>query len=135
MTTILAGTDTSGRADLAVEEAARLARLQDAELTVVYVRPPIESREVFDPDKAPDPEAYLRRLRARFADVSVRTRVERGDPAEGICRVAREEGAELIVVGNRGIDGHGRWFTRSVPARVANRAPCSVYVVDTRRAA
>jgi nucleotide-binding universal stress UspA family protein len=135
MRRIVVGTDTSGRAELAVEEASRLARLQDAELVVLYIRPPLDAREVFDPEKAPDPEGYLRRLRARFSDLPVRTRIEAGDPAEGICWVAREEATELIVVGNRGIDGHGRWFVRSVPARVANRAPCSVYVVDTRRAA
>jgi nucleotide-binding universal stress UspA family protein len=135
MTRILVGTDTSARADLAVSEAARLARLQGAELLVLHVRPPHQVRDAADPEKVADPDGYLRGIRSRFPEIRTRTRTEIGDPAEGICRVAREEGADLIVVGNRGLDGHGRWFLRSVPARVTNRAPCSVYVVDTRRAA
>ena len=39
MTTILVGTDTSAAADLAVEDAARLARDRGAELLVLYVQP------------------------------------------------------------------------------------------------
>ena len=38
MTTILVGTDTSAAADLAVEDAARLARDRGAELLVLYVK-------------------------------------------------------------------------------------------------
>jgi nucleotide-binding universal stress UspA family protein len=67
--------------------------------------------------------------------VKVRTRSETGDPAEMICEVAEEEGADLIVVGNRGVHGKKRWFLGSVPLAVATHAPCSVYIVDTREAA
>ena len=42
MTTILVGTDTSAAADLAVEDAARLARDRDADLVLLYVRVPAE---------------------------------------------------------------------------------------------
>ena len=38
MTTILVGTDTSASADLAVDDAAELARARGAELLVLYVR-------------------------------------------------------------------------------------------------
>ncbi|HXF72792.1 MAG TPA: universal stress protein, partial [Actinomycetota bacterium] len=78
---LLVGTDTSAAADLAVEAAAELARAGDAELLVLYVRPPLDAREVFDPGKLPDPEAYLERMPSRFPGVKVRTRVEAGDPA------------------------------------------------------
>jgi nucleotide-binding universal stress UspA family protein len=134
MSTIVVGTDTSAAADLAVEGAARLARDRRSELLVLYVRPDGDLRAVVDPDRAPDPNAYLARVADRFPGVSTRTRVEAGDAAERICDVAAQEGAETIVVGNRGV--HGRWWRvrDSVPNIVLRHSPCSVYIVDTRKA-
>ena len=134
MSTILVGTDTSAAADLAVEGAARLARDRGAELLVLYVRPESDLRAVVDPDRAADPDAYLSRIVTRFPDVATRTRVERGEPADLICDVAAEERAETIVIGNRGVHGN-RWRVRdSVPNIVLRHSPCSVFIVDTRRA-
>jgi nucleotide-binding universal stress UspA family protein len=129
---ILVGTDTSASADLAVEAAAGLARVHDAELLVVYVKPPVEAREVFDPRKAPDPDGYLRRIGERFPGVRTRTRKEAGDPVEAICAVADEERADVIVVGNRGTHGRRREFLGSVPGGLIRQSPASVYIVDTR---
>jgi nucleotide-binding universal stress UspA family protein len=134
MTTILVGTDTSAAADLAVEDAARLARERGAELLVLYVKPEGDIRAVVDPDRAADPRAHLQRLAARFPGTSVTTRIEDGDAASRICDVAAEVMAETIVLGNRGTQG-SRWHVReSVPNLVLRHAPCSVYIVDTRRA-
>ena len=134
MRTILVGTDTSAAADLAVEDAARLARDRGAELLVLYVQPESDLRAVVDPDRAADPDAYLARIPTRFPDVATRTRVERGEPADRICDVAAEELADTIVVGNRGAQGT-RWRVRdSVPNMILRHAPCSVFIVDTRRA-
>jgi len=88
---ILVGTDTSASADLAVNTAADLARTNGAELTVLYVRPPEAAREVFDPKRSADPEAYLGKMVARFPDLRVRTRAEGGEPADRICAVAAED--------------------------------------------
>ena len=134
MSTIVVGTDTSAAADLAVEDAARLARDRGAELLVLYVHPGSDLRAVVDPDRAADPAAYLARISTRFPDVTIRTRVEQGEPADRICDVAAEEIADTIVVGNRGAQGT-RWRVRdSVPNMVLRHAPCSVLIVDTRRA-
>jgi nucleotide-binding universal stress UspA family protein len=134
MSTILVGTDTSAAADLAVEDAARLARDRGAELLVLYVRPESDLRAVVDPNLAADPGAYLDRIPTRFPDVATRTRVERGEPADRICDVAAQESAETIVIGNRGVHGN-RWRVRdSVPNIVLRHSPCSVFIVDTRRA-
>ncbi len=132
MGTVLVGTDTSSAADLAVETAADLARARGADLVVVYVRPSGAVRDVFDPDKAADPAAYLARMPARFPGVTVRTRHEQGDPADRICRVAVDEAAEVIVVGNRGVHGRLLSYLRSVPNEVLRGAQSSVLVVDTR---
>jgi nucleotide-binding universal stress UspA family protein len=134
MATILVGTDTSAAADLAVEDAARIARERGAELLVLYVHPDSDLKAVVDPGRAADPGAYLERIRKRFPGVTTRTRMERGDPAVRICDVAAEEGAETIVIGNRGVHG-ARWRVRdSVPNIVLRHSPCSVFIVDTRRA-
>jgi nucleotide-binding universal stress UspA family protein len=134
MNTIVVGTDTSAAADLAVVDAAMLARERSAELVVLYVRPEGDFTAVMDPGKPPDPQAYLSRMPHRFPGVVTRTRVEAGNPAERICEVAEEERAITIVIGNRGTHG-GRWAVRdSVPNIVLRHAPCSVYIVDTRKA-
>ncbi len=134
MATIIAATDGSAAATVAVGKAAALAEAQDAELVVLYVRPPLDSREVFRPATIPDLSTYLEDVRARLSNLKVRTREEAGDPAETICDVAEQEGADVIVVGNRGTQGKRRWFLGSVPNAVVQHAPCSVYIVDTRRA-
>ena len=134
MNTIIVGTDTTAAADLAVEDAASLARQRGAELVVLYVRPEADLKAVVDPDRAADPSAYLARLPGRFPGVSARSRVEDGEIADRICEVAAEERAEVIVIGNRGAHG-SRWRVRdSIPNMVLRHSPCSVYVVDTRRA-
>jgi nucleotide-binding universal stress UspA family protein len=53
-----------------------------------------------------------------------------GSPAEAIVKVAEQEGADLIVVGNKGMKG-ARRILGSVPNTVAHAAPCSVLIVDT----
>ncbi|MFL5768293.1 MAG: universal stress protein [Actinomycetota bacterium] len=58
----------------------------------------------------------------------------RGDPVEVLCSVAEAEGADVIVVGNRGTHDKRRRYLRSVPNGVVHCAPCSVFVVDTRKA-
>jgi len=134
MATILVGTDSSSAADLAVEDAARLARDRGAELLVLLVRPDRDVRAAVDPDRAPDPDRYLANLSLRYPGVSTNTRVERGEPAERICDVAAEIGAETIVLGNRGTRGSWWRVKDSVPNLVLRHSPCSVLIVDTRRA-
>jgi nucleotide-binding universal stress UspA family protein len=49
-------------------------------------------------------------------------------------QVAEQEGVDTIVLGNR--DVHGRWWRvrDSVANIVLRHSPCSVFIVDTRRA-
>ena len=129
---ILVGTDMSDAATLAVDEAGLLARTHDAELVVLYVRPPVDARQVFDPTGVPDPDSHFEGLADRLSGVKFRTRREFGDAAATICDVAEEEGVDVIVVGNRGVHGRRRWLLGSVPNAVLQHSPCSVYVVDTR---
>jgi nucleotide-binding universal stress UspA family protein len=134
MTTIVVGTDSSAAADLAVDQAAKLARDQDSELVVLLVRPDGDLRSVVDPGKAADPGRYLDRVAQRFPGVATSTRIERGEAAERIVAVAEELRADTIVVGNRGTRGSWWRVKDSVPNMVLRHAPCNVFIVDTRRA-
>ena len=134
MATILVGTDTSAAADLAVQGAARLARDRGAELLVLYVR----SRHRPPHGGRPRPRRRSRRLpgqdagevpRRLDADTGRGRRRRRAD-----LRGGGRGAAETIVIGNRGAHG-SRWRVRdSVPNIVLRHSPCSVFIVDTRRA-
>jgi nucleotide-binding universal stress UspA family protein len=134
MKKILVGTDTSASADLAVQEAARLARSNDAVLLVLQVRSEAPSRDAVDPKKSADPDRYLSEMTERFPGVRIRSWSESGEPADRIVEVAEHERVETIVLGNRGT--HGSWWRvrDSVPNIVLRHAPCSVMIVDTRTA-
>ena len=52
-----------------------------------------------------------------------------GEPVEEICRVAKEMGAELIVVGhNQKTSFAARWWKGSVGASLLDYAPCSILI-------
>ena len=53
-----------------------------------------------------------------------------GKPAEALVEEAKRLGADLIVVGNRRVQGIGR-ILGSVASDVAQHAPCDVYIVKT----
>ena len=63
---------------------------------------------------------------------SVNTYAREGDPADAILDVAEERGADLIVVGNKGMTGAKRFLLGSVPNKVSHHAPCSVLIIRTR---
>jgi nucleotide-binding universal stress UspA family protein len=67
----------------------------------------------------------------REAGVDVETHAREGDPADAILDVAEEEGADLIVVGNKGMTGAKRFLLGSVPNKVSHHAPCSVMIIRT----
>lgn len=55
--------------------------------------------------------------------------VAEGDAGETICRIANEEGSDLIVVGTQDKNALVRLFTGSVSDYVLKHAPCPVLVV------
>ena len=64
----------------------------------------------------------------REAGLDVETRLGIGKPAEEIGRVAREVGANLIVVGHREQSTLARWWSGSTGASLLGVAPCSLLV-------
>ena len=84
---------------------------------------PIELREVAEGVLA----RAARELEAEGLEVD--THAREGDPAHVIIEAAEELGAELIVVGSRGLTGLERFLMGSVSSKLAQHAPTSLMVV------
>jgi nucleotide-binding universal stress UspA family protein len=142
---ILVGTDGSDTAAEAVRQATELAKLSGAKLELVSAFEPIpqqrlkeESSEVpgdvaYSVGPREDVNATLENAAgpARSEGVETTTHAREGDPADAILDVAEETGADLIVVGNKGMTGAKRFLLGSVPNKVSHHAPCSVVIVRT----
>jgi nucleotide-binding universal stress UspA family protein len=142
---IVVGTDGSDTAKKAVTAAADLAKEIGATLDIVSAYEPVpQSRLREEARQAPedmqwminpreDVEATLRDAAEEVeeAGIDVETFAREGDPADAILDVAEERGADLIVVGNKGMTGAKRFLLGSVPNKVSHHAPCSVLIVRT----
>ena len=142
---IVVGTDGSDTARQAVREAGDLARQLGATLDVVSAYEPVSGQRLREESRqAPqdlqwtitpreDVDATLREAaeEVEATGVKVRTYAREGDPADAILDVAEERGADLIVVGNKGMTGAKRFLLGSVPNKVSHHAPCSVLIVRT----
>jgi len=106
MRRVVVGVDRSLSARVALEHAAR--RVGDGgQLIVAHVMPPLSdaiSRAVagLDDERRAEAQALVERL-AADAGVATETWVLDGPPAERLAQLAREKGAEEIVVGSRGM--------------------------------
>ena len=74
-------------------------------------------------------ESRLRLLQPRDPGVWVEHRLEEGDAAEEILRVARETACDLVVMGSHGRTWLERALMGSVAAKVLRSAPCPVLTV------
>jgi nucleotide-binding universal stress UspA family protein len=68
---------------------------------------------------------------ATAAGVAVETHVVRSDPADALVSVAAQVGADLLVVGNRGMSGIQRLLLGSVANRISHHSPCTLLIVRT----
>lgn len=74
----------------------------------------------------------LERTATALNATTVDKRVEVGDIANTVCRIAEDLDVDLIVVGSHGRSGFGRIFLGSVSEHVVRHAPCPVLVVRPR---
>ena len=140
--TVVVGYDGSADADRALDAAADQVGPGGTVHVVTATHPeaaariadhlrqlPQEFREAYEPD-APDharQQVALLRLQGRGVDCEGHLVVD--DPATAIIDVAEREGADLVVVGSRGLGEVRRFLRGSVSARVAVHAPMSVLIV------
>ena len=142
---IVVGTDGSDTAGKAVQEAIDLATSVGASVYVVSAYEPVpQGRLREEARQAPEDLQWMINPRedvdatlaaaadvVRGAGLDVETFAREGDPADAILDVAEERGADLIVVGNKGMTGARRFLLGSVPNKVSHHAPCSVLIVRT----
>jgi nucleotide-binding universal stress UspA family protein len=119
--TLLHPTDLTKASRHAFDLACQIARDRGARLVVLHVVPPptMHSTEVV----IGNPLAGVREI---APDVNIDTRVEKGDPAGVILRLAEEMKCDLIVMGTYGRPGLSRWLTGHVVNEVVERAACAV---------
>jgi nucleotide-binding universal stress UspA family protein len=147
---IVVGTDGSETASEAVRQAIELAKKLGANLHLVSAyRMPATTAMALGADAmgmaglAPAYEWHeaspkaARQVVQRAAEMAAREGVTAeihitdGNAADVIIGVAETVGADLIMVGDRGMSGVKRFLTGSVPNAIAHRSPCSVWIVDT----
>jgi nucleotide-binding universal stress UspA family protein len=142
---IVVGTDGSDTATQAVRQAVDLAKSVGAKLELVSAYEPVPSQRLQEERRqAPedmqwaispreDVDATLEAAAsvAREAGVEVAVFARQGDPADAIIDVAEEQGADLVIVGNKGMTGAKRFLLGSVPNKVSHHAPCSVLIIRT----
>jgi nucleotide-binding universal stress UspA family protein len=139
-TVIVTGVDGSLTAARAAHRAAELALALGAELHVLsaygkFVVDTFSSGAeeiVFTSakDAASTASATVTALREEFPGLAISSAASEGKPGEALVKAAERLGAELIVVGNRRVQGIGR-VLGSVARDVAAHAPCDLYVVHT----
>lgn len=143
--TVLVGTDGSASSMAAVERAAHLALDAGAELVVGSAYRPMDGRDLREASEQLGREAYKvagaapaesalaeAEGKARATGLEkVRTVAREGSPNEVLLDLARENEADLVVVGNRGLNSLSGRLLGSVPSEVTHRATCDVLVVHT----
>ena len=142
---IVVGTDGSDTATEAVRQAIELAKMAGGKLGIVAAFEPVsQSRQREEKGAVPGDVQYAVGPRedvnvalegaigmAKQQGIEATPYPREGDPADAILDVAEEVGADLVVVGNKGMTGAKRFLLGSVPNKVSHHAPCSVYIVRT----
>ena len=137
ISTVAVGTDGSDTAAEALKMASEVARRFDARIVLLSAFDESRaSRKPTDPEGewSYSPASRLREILSRAEEdlrkegLEVSTRIDAGDPAEVLVRLAEECDADVLVVGNKGMQ---RRVLGSVPNTVTHKAPCSVIIVKT----
>ena len=144
--TVVVGTDGSDSSYLAVDRAARIAADADATLVIACAYHPARREDV---DRAADElgsDVAYQVVGSSPAEDSVRTAAERakkqgatkidtvvvdGEPVPTLTKIVIERDADLLVVGNRGLNTLAGRLLGSVPAEAARKSKVDVLIVHT----
>ncbi len=144
--TVVVGTDGSETSFRAVDRAATLAHDAGATLVIACAYSPSHDKNLaHDQDVLGPEEAYqivgsapaedtVGRARDRAVKAGatkVETVVVQGKPGDTLPRLVKEHGADLLVVGNRGLNSIAGRILGSVPLDVARHTPVDVLIVHT----
>ena len=144
--TVVVGTDGSDSSYLAVERAARIAADTGATLVIACAYHPARPEEVSRATNELGSDVAYQVVGSSPAEDSVRTASERarrqgatkidtvvvdGEPVPTLTRVVEERAADLLVVGNRGLNTLAGRFLGSVPSEAARKSKVDVLIVHT----
>jgi nucleotide-binding universal stress UspA family protein len=140
---ILLAYNGSAEGKRALLECAELANFLHAEthlLAVASMPPSLFLTEGFVPEELLDEEKKrtqtvldegIATLKGRGFDAEGHLAV--GEPVEEICRLAKELGVNLVVIGhNQNTSFAARWWKGSVGASLLDYAPCSILIALSR---
>jgi nucleotide-binding universal stress UspA family protein len=134
---LLAG-DGSQHSLRACEKAVYIAeRTEGAEITLIHVVDDLPSRtDVMDEEMNPRdiPDHRKKRVQALInimeeKQVPFHVKHVFGEPGPTIVREANDTGADLVVIGSRGLNQFQQMVLGSVSHKVAKRAKCAVMIV------
>jgi nucleotide-binding universal stress UspA family protein len=140
--TVVVGTDGSDSSMRAVERAARIAGA-DARLIIAsaYLPHPEDSRaadvlgdESYKVSGTAPIYAILQDAKERARAAGAKNVEERpivGAPVDALVKLAEDEKADLLVVGNVGLSTIAGRLLGSVPANVSRRSTVDVLIVHT----
>ena len=141
--TVVVGTDGSKSSMLAVERAAELAAAFDATLVIgcayyeseadVSTALRQDSNTILGDETARENLAKAAEHASATGVKDVQTTVRPGTPVEALMSIVNDYSAELLVVGNRGINSLTGRLLGSVPADVARQSDCDVEVLPALR--
>lgn len=141
MSRIVVGIDTSPDAERALKWALDEARLRDADLELVHAYPTPELTALpmvvtlpNDDELRQAAESVLDEALEAIGgagDVKVTRTVRAGGAASVLTQAA--EGADLLVVGARGLGGFRGLLLGSVSQQAVSHSPCPVVVVTRER--
>lgn len=144
--TVVVGTDGSESSMKAVQRAAAIAG-ETARLVIACAYYPADSREVSAASDQLGEDAYqvhgsaptdeiLRRAKEQARGAGATNIVDRaivGPPVESLLQLTEDVEADLLVIGNRGLNTITGRLLGSVPSDAARKARCDVLIVHTVR--
>lgn len=139
--TVVVGTDGSNSSMLAVERAAEIASAFDATLVIgcAYYESEEEvagalrqdSNTILGDETAKQNLTAAAEHAKKHGAQNVETTVRPGTPVEALMSIVTDYSADLLIVGNRGINSLTGRLLGSVPADVARQSDCDVMIVHT----
>ena len=137
---ILVPVDGSEYSLKAVESACDLAKAQPfSSLTLLAVSiemPELEEGKYIADKMKVQAEVAINKAKTLAAGKDPKIKVDAilatgASPAEEIVKVAKDQKADLIVIGSRGLAGKTSSFLGSTASKVVTYSPCSVLVVKS----
>lgn len=139
---VVTGVDTSPTAAAAARKAAALAAGMGARLHVLSAYGEFEAERInvgaeeflISNEKTAEGVAFdvFAEIRKEFPDLEITYGPAEGSPGDALVQAAEELNADVIVVGNKRVQGLAR-ILGSIARDVAAHAPCDVYIAHTHQ--